>query len=54
MAVVLTEKAATEVQRVREEQKFEEEIFLRVEHQAKDRFSLSVGDPARRSKGLLR
>ncbi|MBP90397.1 MAG: iron-sulfur cluster assembly accessory protein [Planctomycetaceae bacterium] len=30
MAVVLTEKAATEVQRVREEQKFEEEIFLRV------------------------
>lgn len=30
MSVVLTEKAATEVQRVREEQKFEEEIFLRI------------------------
>lgn len=30
MSVVLTEKAANEVQRVREEQKFEDEIFLRV------------------------
>lgn len=30
MAVVLTEKAANEVQRVREEQKFEDDIFLRV------------------------
>ena len=30
MSVVLTEKAAAEVKRVREEQKFEEDVFLRV------------------------
>lgn len=30
MAVILTEKAAAEVQKVRDEQKFEPEMFLRV------------------------
>ena len=30
MAVILTEKAAAEIQKVREEQKFEPEMFLRV------------------------
>ncbi len=30
MAIILTEKAATEIQRVRDEQKLEEEQFLRI------------------------
>jgi iron-sulfur cluster assembly protein len=34
MAVLLTEKAAHEVRRVKDEQKFEDEIFLRVGAQA--------------------